>query len=353
MTQPPTGIFIDGEPRAGRGESIGIINPATEETWTSVKGAGADDVDRAVAGAGRAFEQDWCFLAPGKRAEVMYDVARLIRAHRDELAMLDVRSVGKPIADARDEVMLGARVFEYYAGAIAHFGGQTIPVAAGGFDFTLRQPMGVVAAIVPWNFPFPIACWKVAPALAAGNCVVLKPASQSPLTALLLAQAASDAGLSAGVLQVVPGSGGEVGDALVGHSLIRKVSFTGSTEIGKRIMALASRDLKRVSLELGGKSPNIVFADSDVEQAAASSPMSVFANCGQDCCARSRVFVEGKIFDQFVERFIGATKQLRVAEPALDSTQVGPLVSASQRDSSEQFIDDSKRHGRRVACGGN
>jgi acyl-CoA reductase-like NAD-dependent aldehyde dehydrogenase len=184
----PDGIFIDGKPRAGRGESIRIINPASEETWTSVSGAGADDVNDAVAGARHAFEREWCFLAPGRRAEIMFDVARRIRAHRDELAMLDVRSVGKPIADARDEVMLGARVFEYYAGAIAHFGGQTIPVAAGGFDFTIRQPMGVVAAIVPWNFPFPITCWKIAPALATGNTVVLKPAKPSPLSALRLGE---------------------------------------------------------------------------------------------------------------------------------------------------------------------
>src|SRR5687767_416035 len=217
MTQPPTGIFIDGEPRAGRGEPVRIINPATEEAWTSITGAGADDVDRAVAGARRAFEQDWCFLAPGKRAEVMYDVARLIHAHRDELAMLDVRSVGKPIADARDEVRLGARVFEYYAGAIAHFGGQTIPVAAGGFDFTIRQPMGVVAAIVPWNFPYPITCWKVAPALAAGCTVVLKPAKPSPLSALVLGELGTRAGLPAGALQVLPGAGREIGEALVTH----------------------------------------------------------------------------------------------------------------------------------------
>ena len=229
---------------------------------------------------------------------------------------MESRNVGKPISDARDEVALGARIFEYYAGAMTKFGGQTIPVARGGFDFTLRQPMGVVAAIVPWNFPFPIACWKVAPALAAGNCVVLKPASQSPLSALMLAKAAQKRGLPAGVLQVLPGAGGEAGDALVQHPLVRKISFTGSTEIGKRIMELASRDLKRVSLELGGKSPNIVFADADLEQAATSAPMSVFANCGQDCCARSRMFVERAVFDRFVERFISATKQLVVAEPA-------------------------------------
>ncbi|HWN95610.1 MAG TPA: aldehyde dehydrogenase family protein, partial [Methylomirabilota bacterium] len=185
------------------------------------------------------------------------------------------------------------------------------------------------------------------------NCVVLKPATQAPLTALALAKAAAEAGLPAGVLQVLPGSGSEVGDALVQHPLVRKISFTGSTEIGKRIMELAAPGLKRVSLELGGKSPNIVFADADLEQAASSAPMSVFANCGQDCCARSRVFVERKVFDTFVEKFLSAAKLLRVAEPGLDTTQVGPLVSANQRDAAEQFIDEAKRNGRRLALGGN
>src|SRR5207302_1317334 len=213
---------------------------------------------------------------------------------------------------ALDEAALGARVFEYYAGAISTFFGETIPVARGGFNFTLRQPMGVVAAIVPWNFPFPIACWKVAPALAAGNCVVLKPASLSPLSALKLGELAHDAGLPAGVLQVLPGSGGEIGDALVQHPLVRKISFTGSTAVGARIMQLAAPGIKRVSLELGGKSPNIIFADADLEAATATSPMSVFANAGQDCCARSRVFVERKVFDEFVERFIAATRTLNV-----------------------------------------
>jgi acyl-CoA reductase-like NAD-dependent aldehyde dehydrogenase len=350
----PTQLFVNGEFVNGHGSKpIQQINPATEETFAEVEAASAQDVDAAVKGAQRAFELTWRELTPGKRAEALFKIAHGIRQDAEAIAQIESRNVGKPIADARDEVALGARVFEYYAGAIGKFGGQTIPVARGGLDFTLRQPMGVVAAIVPWNFPFPIACWKVAPALAAGNCVVLKPASQSPLTALLLARAAANSGLPAGVLQVLPGLGGEVGDALVQHPLVRKISFTGSTEIGKRIMEIASRDLKRVSLELGGKSPNIIFADADLEQAASSSPMSVFANCGQDCCARSRVFVERKAFDDFVERFVSATKQLRVAEPALDTTQVGPLVSANQRKISEDFIDGSKRNGRRVAYGGN
>ncbi|MCX7915272.1 MAG: aldehyde dehydrogenase family protein, partial [Verrucomicrobiae bacterium] len=299
-----------------------------------------------------AFETVWRDLAPGKRAEVLYAVARLIREHLEELAQLEMRNVGKPISDARDEVALGARVFEYYAGAVTKFFGQTIPVARGGFDFTLRQPMGVVAAIVPWNFPFPIACWKVAPALAAGNCVVLKPASLTPLTALRLGVLALEAGMPAGALQVLSGAGGQIGDALVQHPLVRKISFTGSTSVGSRIMQLASRDIKRVSLELGGKSPNIIFADADLEQAARTSPMSVFANCGQDCCARSRVFVERKVYDRFVELFVAATRQLAVGDPSKEETQVGPMVSAQQRESVERFLDSARQAKRTLACGG-
>ena len=353
MSDFPRQLFIDGEFVSGGAKRIPQINPATGEMFCEVDAASAANVDAAVNAAQRTFETTWRDLTPGKRTEVLFKVANGIRQHAEAIAQLESRNIGKPISDARDEVALGARIFEYYAGAVTKFGGHTIPVSRGGFDFTLRQPMGVIAAIVPWNFPFPIGCWKAAPALAAGNCVVLKPAGQSPLSALMLAQVAAEAGLPAGVLQVLPGSGSEAGDALVRHSLVRKISFTGSTEVGKRIMELAARDLKRVSLELGGKSPNIVFADADLEQAATSAPMSVFANTGQDCCARSRVFVERSAFDQFLARFIDATKALRVADPTLETTQLGPLVSTNQRDTSEQFINESTRAGRRVAFGGN
>jgi acyl-CoA reductase-like NAD-dependent aldehyde dehydrogenase len=354
MNPFPTQLFINGGFVNGHGpKRLPQMNPATEEVIAEVEAASVDDIDVAVQGAQRAFELSWRDLAPGKRAEVLFKLAAVIRQQAEVIAETESRNVGKPISDARNEVALGARIFEYYAGAVTRLVGQTIPVARGGFDFTLRQPLGVVAAVVPWNFPFPIACWKVAPALAAGNCVVLKPATQSPLSALLLAQAAATAELCAGALQVVPGAGSQVGDALVQHPLTRKISFTGSTGIGKRIMQLASQDLKRVSLELGGKSPNIVFADADLEQAASSAPMSVFGNCGQDCCARSRIFVEARVFDDFVERFVAATGRLRVAEPGLDTTQVGPLVSADQRRISEEFVSESKNAGRRVACGGN
>jgi acyl-CoA reductase-like NAD-dependent aldehyde dehydrogenase len=353
MISFPTQLFVDGgwrKPSAGR--STWLTNPAMEEALVEVAAADSADVDAAVRTAHQAWEGGWRDLAPGKREAALHAVARLLREHLEEIAQLEMLQIGKPISDARDETGLGARVFEYYAGAVTKFGGQTIPVARGGFDFTLRQPMGVVAAIVPWNFPFPIACWKAAPALAAGNCVVLKPASLSPLTALKLGELAHAAGLPPGVLQVLSGPGSAVGDALVTHPLVRKVSFTGSTEVGRRIMELASRDLKRISLELGGKSPNIVFADADWARAAETSPMSVFANTGQDCCARSRLFVERSIYEPFVEKFVEATRKLVVGNPAQAETQLGPLVSAGQRASVEEYLADAKKHGSKFACGG-
>jgi len=351
MTVPDL-IFMDGSFRpSSSGHRAKLINPATEQPFAEVAAADVSDVNAAVESAQRAWEAGWRDLTPGRRTEILFNVAGKLREHVEEIAQLEMLHVGKPISDARDECALGARVFEYYAGAVTKFCGQTIPVARGGFDFTLRQPMGVVAAIVPWNFPFPIACWKVAPALAAGNCAVLKPASLSPLTALKLGELAHAAGLPPGVLQVLPGSGSAIGDALVTHPLIRKISFTGSTENGRRIMELASRDLKRISLELGGKSPNVVFADADWQRAAELSPMSVFANTGQDCCARSRVFVERSIYGPFVEKFVAATGKLVVGDPAKAETQLGPLVSAGQRARVEAFLADARKRGSRFACG--
>ena len=351
--QFPTKLIINGKAvEASAGKTIPVINPATEEAFCEVASGGMQDVDAAVQGAQKTFEQSWRDYTPGKRAEVMFNIARVLREHAEELSQLESLSIGKPIADARDEIGMGARTFEYYAGAISRFGGQTIPVARGGFDFTLRQPMGVVAAIVPWNFPFPIATWKVAPALAAGNCVILKPARQSPLTALRLGELALEAGLPAGALQVLAGSGQEMGDALVQHPLVRKISFTGSTEVGSHIMQLAGRDIKRVSLELGGKSPNIVFADSDAEKAATSSPMSVFANTGQDCCARSRMFIERPVYEKFVELFVQATRKLVVDDPAKVETQIGPMVSKQQRESVEGYLQTVKSPRHKILCGG-
>ena len=353
MTRIPTQLFINGSYRdSASGQRTALVNPATEERFAEVAAADSKDLELAISSAQKAWESGWRDMAPGKRTEILFGVAQRLREGCEEIAQLEMQQIGKPIADARDEAALGARVFEYYAGAIGKFCGQTIPVAKGGFDFTLRQPMGVVACIVPWNFPFPIACWKAAPALAAGNCVILKPASISPLTALKLGEIAHAAGLPAGVLQVLPASGAGLGEALVTHPLVRKISFTGSTPVGQRIMELASRDVKRISLELGGKSPNIVFADSDWRQAAETSPMSVFANTGQDCCARSRVFVERSIFDGFVEAFVAAVKKLKVGDPAKAETQLGPMASAAQRDAVERFLENARQTGAKFACGG-
>jgi acyl-CoA reductase-like NAD-dependent aldehyde dehydrogenase len=348
----PTQIFINGAFQNGSsGKTFAIINPATEESLGEVAAADCKDVDIAVTGAHRTYEQTWRDLAPGKRADCLFQIAGLIKKHIEELAQLEMRNIGKPISDARDEVGLGARIFEYYAGAVTKFYGQTIPVARGGFDFTLREPFGVIAAVVPWNFPFPITCWKVAPALAAGNCVVVKPASLSPLTALRLGELAIEAGLPAGALQVLPGSGAEIGDALVQHPLVRKISFTGSTAVGSRLMQAAAPGTKPLSLELGGKSPNIIFADADIDKAASTSPMSVFANTGQDCCARSRIFVQRPVFDKFVSLFTKATADLVIGDPADDKTQIGPLVSAQQREAAEKYLQSIKG-ARKVLVGG-
>ncbi len=329
-----------------------LINPATEDPFHALADASPEDVAQAALIAQSTWEQSWRSLSPGARAGLLHKLANLIEANADMLAELDSRSMGKPLAAARGEVLAGAHTFRYYAGAISFPKGDVIPVARGGFDFTIRQPLGVVACIVPWNFPFPIACWKVAPALAAGNCVLLKPAQQSPLGALALGRLVLEAGLPVGALQVLCGTGSGMGDALVSHPLVRKVSFTGSTAVGRHVMEVAARDFKRISLELGGKSPNIVFADAGWEKAADSSPMSVFDNSGQDCCARSRIFVEKPIYDAFVARFVEASKKLRVGDPADPATKLGPLVSGERREAVERFIEDARMMGRKLLCGG-
>ncbi|MED5453661.1 MAG: aldehyde dehydrogenase family protein [Verrucomicrobiota bacterium] len=349
----PTKLLLDGQWLEGVGvDKLVVTNPATEETFAEVSSATAGEIDKAVIAGQSVFKSSWRDMPPGQRAELLHGIAKLIRENTESLAQLETRNVGKPIGDARWEVDAGAKVFEYYAGAIGHLCGQTIPVARGGFDFTLRQPLGVVAAITPWNFPFLIACWKVAPALAAGNSVVLKPASLTTMNALSLGQLVQEAGLPDGVLQVLPGSGYDVGNALATHPLVRKISFTGSTEVGSKIMKLAADDIKRVSLELGGKSPNIVFADADWQRAAAESPMSVFANTGQDCCARSRMFIEQSIFDDFVDQFVSSSEKLNIGDPLIDETQIGPMVSAAQRELSESFIAEAKSNDRNILTGG-
>lgn len=347
-------LVIDGQLRdtasAGR---IELIAPATAQPLATVPAAGKPEVDTALIAAEHAFRcTTWAAGPPGDRAACLERIAAAIEQHAEPLAQLEAQNVGKPIGDARWEINAGARCFRYYAGGISRFMGETIPVAGGGFDFTLRVPVGVVAAIVPWNFPFLMACWKVAPALATGNAVLLKPASLTPLSALALGQLARHAGIPAGILQVLAGRGSEVGDYLVSHPLTRKIAFTGETATGARILKLAADDIKRVSLELGGKSPNLIFADADFDAAAAAAPLAVFGNTGQDCCARSRVLVQATVYDRFLEAFVAATQQLVVGDPLLDTTQVGPLVSRSQRDHVEQYLALAQQEGGRIVCGG-
>ena len=316
---------------------IAVRNPATEQTIAELERAGADETDAAVAAAGRAFPA-WRAVAPADRARLLRRLATLVEERLDELALTETRNVGKPIGDSRGEVGMVAEVFHFYAGAVEKHYGETIPVA-GGVDMTFREPLGVVGLIVPWNFPIAIASWKLGPALACGNTVVLKPAELTPLTALRLGELALEAGLPEGVLNVVVGPGSVVGERLAKHPGVAKVGFTGSTEVGRRVMEAAAGTIKRVTLELGGKSANVVFADADLERAAAAAPYAVFGNAGQDCCARSRILVERSAYDRFLELLVDATRALRVGDPEDAATEMGPLITAQHREQVASFVE--------------
>jgi acyl-CoA reductase-like NAD-dependent aldehyde dehydrogenase len=318
--------------------TLSILEPATEQVLAEVPRAGAEEVDAAVARAKAAFPA-WRAVAPGDRALLMRRLADAIESRSQDLSVLEARNAGKPIGDARGEIGMVVETFRYYAGAPERLLGQTIPVA-GGVDFTFREPLGVVGLIVPWNFPLVIASWKVAPALAAGNTVVLKPAELTPLTALELEKIAVDAGLPSGVLNVVAGPGSVCGRRLVEHPDVAKIAFTGSTEVGRGIAAGAAQTIKRVTLELGGKSANVVFADADLEAAAAAAPIATFANAGQDCCARSRILVERSAFDRFMETLEETVEAMRVGDPLDEETDMGPLISAGQRESVASYVPD-------------
>ncbi len=300
--------------------------------------AGVAEVDEAVARAAAALPA-WRSLAPGARAGLLRELAENLDEHLEELAVLEARNAGKAIADARGEMEMVVETFRYYAGAPERLLGATIPVA-GGQAFTVREPVGVVGLITPWNFPLTIASWKLAPALAAGNTVVLKPAELTPLTALRFAELAAEAGIPAGVLNVVVGPGSTCGQRLVEHPDVAKIAFTGSTEVGRSIARGAAGTIKRVTLELGGKSANIIFADADLEAAAAAAPGAVFGNAGQDCCARSRILVEESVRERFLELLEEQVKALRVGDPLQESTQMGPLISAAQREAVASFLQD-------------
>src|SRR6266496_1446922 len=314
-----------------------VINPATEEVVTIVEPTSPEAVDAAIDRAARAFLA-WRAVAPGNRARLLRRFAVLVDEHIDELAGLEVRNSGHTIGNARWEAGNVRDVLDYYAGAPERLSGRQIPVA-GGLDVTFHEPLGVVGIIVPWNFPMPIASWGFAPALAAGNTVVLKPAEVTPLTAIRLAELARDAGIPEGVFTVLPGKGSVVGQRFVTHPAVRKVCFTGSTEVGKQIMAGCAEQVKRVTLELGGKSANIVFADADLEAAAAAAPAAVFDNAGQDCCARSRILVEASAYDRFAGLLVEATRGLQVGDPEDEATEMGPLISAAHRKTVASFLE--------------
>ncbi len=350
-----TRMVIGGEPvDAADGQTFEIVNPATGRTVATAPLGGRADVDRAVEAAQRAFDErkGWAGWAAGKRGRTLAKLADLIKKNSEELAWLESRNGGKPITSARGEIIGASLVFDYYAGAANKIYGQTIPVSKPGIDLTLREPIGVVGLIVPWNFPLLMAAWKVAPALAAGNTAILKPASYTPLTAIRLGELALEAGIPAGVLNVVTGPGGTVGASIAAHPGIGKVAFTGETTTGQEIMRLASANVKKISLELGGKSPNIVFADADLEKFAKESPYSVFDNAGQDCCARSRILVERSAHERVVELFAEATRNVKVGDPADDATEVGPLVSAKQRDKVKDYIEIGLGEGASLVVGG-
>jgi acyl-CoA reductase-like NAD-dependent aldehyde dehydrogenase len=316
--------------------TLQVIEPATEQVLAEVPRAGVEETDAAVARA-RAAYPAWRAVAPGDRAALLLRVADAVEGAHEELSLLEARNAGKPIGDARGEIGMVAATFRYAAGGVERLLGDTIPVA-GGLGFTVREPLGVVALITPWNFPLAIASWKLAPALAAGNTVVLKPAELTPLTALRFERLALEAGIPEGVVNVVAGPGSTCGARLCEHPDVAKVAFTGSTEVGRTISAAAAQTIKRVTLELGGKSANVVFADADVERAAAQAPGAVFGNAGQDCCARARILVQRSALDRFMAALEPAVKDIVVGDPLDERTAMGPLISAGQRDAVASFL---------------
>jgi betaine-aldehyde dehydrogenase len=333
--------------------TVELVEPATGQRLATVPEASADDVDRAVRAAQRAFTSgDWRKMNTRDRGRALLRLSTLIRENADELARMESRNVGKPIRDSRDEVGLAANCFEYYAGTTNKIAGQTIPGAAPGVLLTFREPIGVCGIIVPWNFPIAITAWKTAPALAMGNVVLLKPAEQTPMTAMRLAELALKAGIPEGVFTVITGAGEVAGDALVRHPLVRKVSFTGSTEVGSAVMRIAADTIKRVTLELGGKSANLVFDDCDFDRAVASAVSSALGNAGQDCCARSRLLVQESIYDRFSKAVVDAFQKVKVGDPLDDATEMGPLITSAHRERVMSYVATGQAEGATLACGG-
>ena len=350
-----TELLVLGGQRVGalEGGTTAVVEPATAAPAWDVSQAGAEDARRAIDVAVEAFESGaWRRLSARERGRVLTKASFLIRERQEELATLEARNGGKPIAAARGEIDIVANVFEYWGGAANKIFGETIPIVPPGLDVTLREPVGVCVLITPWNFPSAIGSWKMAPALACGNTAVVKPASQTPLTTLALADVLMEAGLPEGTLSVLPGPGSTAAAALIEDPRVAKVSFTGSTEVGVQVMQAAARNITRVSLELGGKSANLVFDDADLDVAVSSSLWSVFDNAGQDCCARSRQFIQRPVYEEFVERFAAATEAIRVGDPLDEATQMGPLISAGQRQTALDYLEIGEKEGARRVTGG-
>ncbi len=356
MTSLPFSGLAIGADRstASDGGEFVVLDPQDNSPFARVAAATPEDVDRAVAAARSAFAigSPWRRMSSRDRGQLLQRIADGLRARLEEIAQLESKNAGKPIGGARWEIGAAANCFEFYAGAVNKFHGQTIPVAREGTGLTFREPIGVCAAIVPWNFPLLITSWKVAPALAMANTVVVKPAELTPLSALALWEVAMAAGLPPGALNVLPGKGSAAGAALVRHPDVRKVSFTGSTEVGAEVMRTASADIKRVSLELGGKSASLIFADVDLEACVESSLWAVYDNAGQDCCARSRIFVERSLFERFVDRFVAKTQEIRLGPTAAADTQMGPLISRAHRARVVGYLAIGDGEGAERLCGG-
>ncbi len=347
-------LLLGGARRgSATGRTFEVVEPGTGAVMAEVAEAGPEDVGLGVSLAARAFEEGrWPRLSATERGRVLLRAAELVRGQLEDLAVLEARGAGKPIRDARGEIALVAEVLEYWGGAANKIVGETVPVQDPGLDVTLREPVGVCAAITPWNFPMVIASWKVAPALACGNTVVVKPASYAPLSVLRLGEVLIEAGVPGDALSILPGPGGSTGAALVADPRVAKVSFTGSTEVGAQVMATAASNITRVSLELGGKSAGIVFADADLDAAARGSVAAAFANCGQDCCARSRILVQRPIYDDFVQQLAKCASELRVGRPLDEGTDIGPLISDAQRRRALDYLEVARNEGARTVEGG-
>lgn len=338
---------------AADGKTVPVIEPSTGSPMIEVAEGGPEDARRAVDVAARAFEDGaWRRMSARERGRILTAASLLIRERQEALALLEARNGGKPISSARAEIDMVANVFEYWGGAANKIFGETIPIQPSGIDLTLREPIGVCVLITPWNFPAVIASWKMAPALACGNTAIVKPASQTPLTALALADILTEVGLPEGTLSVLPGPGSSTAAALIADPRVSKIGFTGSTSVGTQVMQTAATNITRVSLELGGKSPNVVFADADLDVCIPKSLWSVFDNAGQDCCARSRMLVQRPIYDTFVERLGAATADIKVGDPLAEDTEMGPLISAAQRRTSQEYLEIGLAEGARRITGG-